>query len=163
MTESPRVEPLEFADIDDVAAAIRAAGGRLTVARRRVLEARFDADGPVAAELLAARSPRRGPAFNLTSVYRNLERLEALGVVRHVHLGHGPGLYALTRRGPREYLVCDGCGRIEGVEASRLDRVRSVLREDVGYDVQFGHFPLHGLCPRCARGTGNEAHRHRHD
>ena len=95
MTESPRVKPLEFEDIEDVAAAIRAAGGRLTATRRLVLEALFEAEGPISAELLASRLARRGPAFDLPSVYRNLERLEALGVVRHVHLGHGPGLYAL--------------------------------------------------------------------
>jgi len=27
-----------------------------------------------------------------TTVYRNLEALERHGLVRHVHLGHGPGL-----------------------------------------------------------------------
>src|ERR1044071_6091886 len=101
MTESPRVPPLEFEDIEDVAAAIRDAGGRLTATRRLVLEALFDAEGPVSAELLASRLAGRGPAFALPSVYRNLERLEALGVVRHVHLGHGPGLYALVGSGER--------------------------------------------------------------
>ena len=45
-----------------------------------------------------ATSPARDPSLERTSVYRNLERLEALGVVSHVHVGHGPGLYALGAR-----------------------------------------------------------------
>ena len=44
---------------------------------------------------VARRGAAAGPASDLASVYRNLEHLEELGVVRHVHFGHGPGLYAL--------------------------------------------------------------------
>ena len=170
MTESPRVPPLEFDDIDDVAAAIRKAGGRLTANRRLVLEALFDAEGPVSAELLASRLAGRGPAFDLPSVYRNLERLEALGVVRHVHLGHGPGLYALVGSGEREYLCCERCQRVTSVSAAELDPVRAEIRERFGYDARFTHFPITGLCAECAgevaagghteHSHGNRVHSH---
>ncbi len=154
MTSSPRVTPLAFDDLDDVAAAIRAAGGRLTANRRLVLEALFEAEGPVSAELLATRLGRRGPAFDLPSIYRNLERLEALGVVRHVHLGHGPGLYALVGDGEREYLCCERCRRVTSVEPDELDAIRAEIRERFGYDARFSHFPITGLCPECATEAG---------
>jgi Fur family ferric uptake transcriptional regulator len=150
MTSSPRVEPLRFAAIDDVAAAIRAGGGRLTAARRMILETLFAADGPVSAEHIAERLDERGAGFGLTSIYRNLERMEALGVVRHVHLGHGPGLYSLIGSGGREYLVCERCGRTLAVEPRQLDGVRNSIRRRFGYDVRFSHFPITGLCPDCA-------------
>jgi Fe2+ or Zn2+ uptake regulation protein len=60
-----------------------------------VLEALFEADGPVSAEYLSTRL-----GLEPASVYRNLETLEAHGVVQHVHLGHGLGLHALTQPGP---------------------------------------------------------------
>ncbi len=63
VTSSPRVTPLTFDDLEDVAAAIRAAGGRLTANRRLVLEALFEAEGPVSAELLA--TPPRPPRARL--------------------------------------------------------------------------------------------------
>jgi len=150
LTESPRVEPLPFAALDDVAAAIRAQGGRLTAARRMILETLFAAEGPVSAERIAERLDERGAAFDLTSIYRNLERMEALGVVRHVHLGHGPGLYSLVGEGVREYLVCERCGRARAVEPGELDGVRRAIRRRFGYDARFSHFPITGLCPECA-------------
>ena len=116
--------PLAYRDIDDVARALREAGGRFSAARRRVLEALFAADAPLPADAVA---PRRWTA---RSVYRALEYLEELGVVRHVHLGHGPGLYALTGGGEREYLVCERCDRVTALEAdaarrrARRDRAR---------------------------------------
>ena len=164
MTSSPRVTPLRFEDLDDVAEAIRAAGGRLTANRRLVLEALFEADGPVSAELLATRLARRGPAFDLPSIYRNLERLEALGVVRHVHLGHGPGLYALVGDEEREYLCCERCRRVTSVPAADLDAIRDEIRDRFGYDARFSHFPITGLCSDCAAEAGTPAeHSHPHE
>jgi Fur family ferric uptake transcriptional regulator len=150
VTESPRVPPLRFESIDDVADAIRASGGRLTAARRLVLEALFEADGPVSVDAIAQRLEDRGAPLELTSVYRNLDRLEALGVVRHVHLGHGPGLYSLIAGGDREYLVCERCNRVVSVEPAELDRVRGEVRRRFGYEARFTHFPITGLCPDCA-------------
>jgi Fur family ferric uptake transcriptional regulator len=150
MTVAPRSEPLQFRDIDDVAAAVRRDGGRLTTARRQVLEALFAAAELVSAEQIAAGAGT-GVAIELTSVYRNLERLEELGVVRHVHLGHGPGLYGLVGRGEREYLVCEQCGRVTVAEPSQLDEAREAIRAALGYQARFTHFPIHGLCADCHR------------
>lgn len=165
MTESPRVEPLKFANIDDVASAIRENGGRLTAARSLILEALFDAEGPVSAELIARRLARKGPELDPASIYRNLERLESLGVVRHVHLGHGPGLYSLVGRGDREYLACERCNRVTSVEPARLDAIRGQVRERFGYEARFTHFPITGLCPDCAAKAASDvhtAHEHEH-
>ena len=72
--------------------ALRARGMRVSLARRHVLEALYAADGPVTAEALAASIP----GADLASVHRNLAVLEEVGLVRHVHLGHGAGRYALA-------------------------------------------------------------------
>lgn len=146
MTRSPHRPPLAFRDIDDVARALRAAGGRFSAARRRVLEALFEADAPLAADAVA-------PGLDRASVYRALEYLEELGVVRHVHLGHGPGLYALTGGEEREYLVCERCDRVRAVAAEELDEVRAVIERDFGYRARFSHFPVVGLCADCAAAT----------
>ena len=146
MTRASDSTPLDFRDIADVAAALRAAGGRFSASRRRVLEALFAAADPLPADAIA-------PDLDRASVYRALEYLEELGVVRHVHLGHGPGLYALTGGGEREYLVCERCDRVTALEAQRLDGVRDAIEREFGYRARFTHFPIVGLCPDCASRT----------
>jgi Fur family ferric uptake transcriptional regulator len=145
MTLAPEREPLEFETIEDVLAALRRAGHRVTMPAKAVLEALFAAPGPLAAEQLA-------PELEPASVYRNLERLQQLGVVSHVHAGHGPGRYVLARGGAREYLVCERCGRLTAVDPAQLDEVRERVREAFGYEARFTHFPIHGLCAGCATG-----------
>jgi Fur family transcriptional regulator, ferric uptake regulator len=143
--------PLPAHTLDAAVAALRAGGLRVSAARRLVLGALYAADGPVSAEGIAGGLEGRLPASDLASVYRNLETLEQLGLVRHVHFGHGPGLYTPAGAGEREYLSCDRCGAHLAVPPANLDGVRGALREALGWEARFTHFPLVGACPACAR------------
>ena len=159
MTTAPERRPLAFAGVDEILATLREAGHRVSAPTTLVLEALFAADGPVSVEHLASSSP----GLERTSAYRNLERLEALGVVSHVHVGHGPGLYALVRGSDREYLTCDRCGRVTTLEPTALDGVRAALHAEFGHHARFSHFPIHGLCEQCAaEQPPPTAHEHRH-
>jgi Fur family ferric uptake transcriptional regulator len=153
MTVAPERRPLVFERVEHVTDALRGAGHRVTAPARLVIEALFAADGPVSADQIAGGLDGRRPALELTSVYRNLERLEQIGAVSHVHAGHGPGLYALARSRDREYLVCDRCGRVTSVDPEALDALRDSLKEAFGHHARFSHFPIHGLCAGCARAS----------
>jgi Fur family transcriptional regulator, ferric uptake regulator len=145
--------PLEAPDLESALAALRARGLRVSSARRLVLEALFAASGPISVEQIADGLAGKLPRSDLASVYRNLETLEEVGLVRHFHLGHGPGLYALAGDA-REYLVCDSCGAVLAVDPAEMSTVRSAIRRKFGYEAHFSHFPILGLCANCA---GKEA------
>lgn len=155
MTVAPITARLEFEDIGQAVEALRDRGLRLSTSRRLLLRALFAADEPVSAEEIAT-----GLELELTSVYRNLETLERHGLVRHVHLGHGAGLYALVGRGEREYLYCERCGAVRAVDPSELERARAPIREDLGFDVRFTHFALVGTCADCAARGAVPGHHH---
>ena len=91
------------------------------------------------------------PSSDIASVYRNLQAFDDIGLVRHVHLGHGPGLYALAVAGEREYLTCERCADYRAVAPEELDAVRELVERHFGYRASFTHFPIVGLCPSCAR------------
>lgn len=155
MTDAPERPRLRFDSGEEVAAALRASGHRVTHAGRAVLDALFAAAEPLSAHEIADGLGGRVPRSDVASVYRNLERLEALGVVRHVHAGHGAGLYALDR-GDVEHLVCERCGAVAHVDSERLEPARDAIAQAAdGFRARFAHFPLHGLCANCAA----EAHR----
>jgi Fur family ferric uptake transcriptional regulator len=145
VTEAPQTPPLHFATIDEAIDAMREQGLRLSTARRLVLEALFAADGPVGAQQLS-----RELAIDTTSVYRNLEMLERFGVVRHVHLAHGAGLYTLAGHDEREYLYCERCSTVTAVAVEDLDPVRELIKNRFGFDARFTHFAIVGTCKRCA-------------
>lgn len=131
-------------DLEAAAAVVRSRGLRLSTSRRLVLEALYRAEGPLTAEQIAGD-------MDIASVYRNLDTLEEIGLVRHAHLGHGAGLYTRASVGAREYLLCDACGAVLAVDPERLDGVRELLRAEFGYEARFTHFPIAGLCPECMK------------
>lgn len=155
MTLASTRPALAVEDVEAAVGALRERGLRVSSARRLVLEALFATAEPVSAEAIADGLAGRLPRSDLASVYRNLEVLEDVGLVRHVHLGHGPGLYALASEPEREYIVCESCHAVRAVPAVELDGVRAEIRRTFGFEARFGHFPLVGLCPDCAaRGAG---------
>lgn len=151
MTAPHTGPPLAAPDMDAAVEALRSHGLRVSAARRLVLETLFAAGCPITAERIADGLAGRLPRSDLASVYRNLETLETVGLVRHFHVGHGPGLYGLAGEGEREYLVCSSCSAVRAVEPDQMDRVRSLIKEQFGYEARFAHFPILGLCADCAR------------
>lgn len=150
MSRAATSAAVTVATLDDAFDVVRAAGLRLSAARRVLLEVLAAAERPLSAEVIASGIGGRLPASDLASTYRNLETLEEVGLVRHVHVGHGPGLYALGGRGDREYLVCESCQGVRMVDPSTLDPVRELIRRRFGHHARFSHFPLGGVCEPCA-------------
>ena len=145
MTVAPRTPPREIATIEEALGALRAGGMRVSTPRRLVLEALFEASGPVPAAALA-----RTLELDESSVYRNLEVLERHGIVRHVHLGHGPGLYLWAGRTGAGYLYCEQCAAVTTAPAAELAPVSVVIEERFGLVPDFRHFAIVGRCAACA-------------
>jgi Fur family transcriptional regulator, ferric uptake regulator len=159
MTIAPDVPRLAAADPGEAIRRLRESGLRLSTARRLIIEALFAADGPVAAQRLAEEL-----SIDESSVYRNLELLERQGLTRHVHLGHGPGLYALVGRDDGEYLYCERCEKVTLLAFEELAPVRAEIRERFGYEARFTHFAIVGVCEECAAEgpAARRPHRHAH-
>jgi Fur family transcriptional regulator, ferric uptake regulator len=151
MTDSSLTPTLRFDSPETVLNALRGHGLRISTARRVVVQALFAAEGPLSADEIASGEDAGFPV-DLASVYRNLETLEELGVVRHVHAGHSAGRYALTGKGESEYLACERCGALTEIQPGELDEVRALVRQRFGYEAHFTHFPIVGRCSECAQG-----------
>ncbi len=137
-------------DVESAVALMRERGLRVSAARRLVVEALLAADGPMSAEQIAEGIGGRVPSSDIASVYRNLQAFEDIGLVRHVHLGHGPGLHALAVAGEREHLTCERCADYRLILPEELDAVRELIERNFGYRASFTHFPIVGLCRDCA-------------
>lgn len=139
---------VECESTESVLRTLRERGLRISTARRVIVNFLFDVGGPVSAQQIAGGL--RGTPLDLASVYRNLDTLEEHGVVRHFHAGHGAGRYVLACGEESEYLACDRCGTVREIDRDELEPLRKLVRERFGYEVGFTHFPMMGLCPRCA-------------
>ena len=131
---------------------LRARGGRVTTCRRAILETFLGIGGHITAEGLTAKVQAGQPDVHESTVYRFLDELERLGVVDHVHLGHGPAVYHLASDA-HHHLVCDRCGEVVEVPEELFADLRGKLKEDFGFRLQPRHFAVTGRCGPCVEAT----------
>ena len=136
--------------LDRILDLIRRDGGRVTTARRAVLSALLHEHGRhLSAEELASAVRASDPDVHLSTVYRTLDALEQLGVVTHVHLGHGRAIYHLTDE-LHHHAVCEACGDVLQLPDAIFGDVRADLEELHGFHLDAHHFALVGRCATCA-------------
>ena len=128
----------------------------MTPQRQLVLDA-VSGLGHATPETICTRVQETAPAVNITTIYRTLDLLEQLGIVRHTHLGHGAPTYATTEHS-HVHLVCHRCGGVEEIDADVLDDLAGTLRAGSGFSLDPTHVALSGLCASCAAAADTDEH-----
>jgi len=157
--------------VDVMLAALAQAGYSNTRARRAVLTAICEAGGQASSAELLERGRAHHPALGLVTVYRTLDVLLSLGLVRRLHLEEGCHIYAVSlagRLGPRmeargglpqsdghaHHVICRNCGRAVEFEGCDLEAVVASVETQTGFRVQEHWLEMFGLCPQCQEAEG---------
>lgn len=127
---------------------LRGSALRLTSPRRSVVKAIDELGSHFTADQLTDHVQRSAPEVHKATIYRTLDTLTRLGMVEHVHLGHGPSVFHLVGEG-HQHLVCQTCGRVVEVPDDLFVDVGRKVAEDYGFELQPGHFALAGRCGDC--------------
>ena len=120
---------------------IRGGGYKATPQRLAILEA-IAAGQHQRMEEIRARCPKVG----LVTVYRTLDLLSELGVVRRLDLGDGPR-YELAED-HHHHMICEGCGSVAEFEQCPLDpgRLPHVWRD---FEIRAHSLEVYGTCADC--------------
>lgn len=133
--------------------ALQSLGYRLTPQRQLVWDALRRAAPHVTAEAICADVQRTIPSFNIASVYRTLELLERVGLVRSSYLGDGRRTYELDEGSEgHHHLVCEQCHSTVHFGPGPVSGLRRQLEQDYGYRFDDLELVVFGVCPDCARG-----------
>ncbi|MCH1866007.1 Fur family transcriptional regulator [Nocardioides sp. CFH 31398] len=139
MTASPQ---------DDWRERLRGQGYRLTPQRELILAA-VDALGHATPDEVHAEVRKHSSAVNVSTVYRTLEVLQELGLVRHTHLSDRAPTYHSVSDHEHFHLVCRNCGKVTSVDADVARGLVERLTADLGFVPDIGHLALHGHCADC--------------
>lgn len=127
----------------------------MTPQRQLVLDAVREL-GHATPEQICAQVQRAAPAVNITTVYRTLDLMERIGLVRHTHLGHGAPTYS-EQEHQHVHLVCHSCGEVAEAPTDLMDDLADRLRADSGFDIDVTHVALSGLCRTCGDAPAEDA------
>jgi len=124
---------------------LRARGLRLTKQRELVLAA-VETLGHGTPDQVHAEVQRTAPSVNLSTVYRTLEVLSELGLVRHAHLSDRAPTYHSASGAEHGHFVCRGCGRQISVGREELEQALRPIADPIGFVPDYGHLTVFGWC-----------------
>ena len=131
---------------------LRASGHRLTPQRELVLAA-VETLGHATPDEVYAEVRTHSDAINLSTVYRTLELLDELGLIKHAHLTDRAPTYHAAGGHEHAHLVCRGCHRVISVGVEKVQGALTGLVAEQGFTPDYGHLTVFGQCADCAAGT----------
>jgi Fur family ferric uptake transcriptional regulator len=135
---------------------LRDRGLRWTPQRRVLIEVLSQSNGHVTGAELVERCRTLDPTTIPSTVYRTLDVLEDLGIVRHAHGVDGREEYHVLPGAEHGHLHCTGCRRTWEIDAAEATALVKVLCDQRGFEVDLSHLSIAGLCAACrvARSPG---------
>jgi Fur family ferric uptake transcriptional regulator len=136
-------------DLASVRDALRARGLRWTPQRRTVVEVLGETRGHVTGAALVERCRERDAATIPSTVYRTLDVLEEIGLVRHGHGPDGREEYHVGAEPEHGHLHCSACGGSWEVGTDEAAAVRAAFESNHGFEVDLSHLSVLGRCRTC--------------
>ena len=133
-------------------AELHARGMRWTPQRRALVEVLVSADGHVTGVELVDRCRVIDPETTASTVYRTLDVLEEIGLVRHSHGHDGREEFHVLPSREHGHLRCEACGSTWEIEADEARRLTTTLARDRRFRVNLSHLSIVGRCSECSPG-----------
>ena len=141
MEQDEQIEALRKAVIDK--------GYRLTEARKVIINCLVESGGHISADELAERVWQRQPRVGRMTVYRTMDLLSELGVIRPIYQGTGAAHYILMAGGSHHHLICNQCGLVIEFDHCQSDEMSHLLSERYNFQIDSYLLEFHGLCAGC--------------
>jgi len=129
--------------------ALKSQGLRLTRPRMAVLQVLADSSEHMKVAEVHRRARMIDPRVGLASVYRTMDLLERLHLVKHVHVEHRHRHYARITGHHGHHLVCNGCGLVVEFSDCQLERLTRILARRTKFRIEGHCVEFFGRCRKC--------------
>jgi Fur family ferric uptake transcriptional regulator len=131
--------------------ALRSAGFRLTSQRALILEIISQGRGHLDADEVYRLARERQPNISLSTVYRNLQALKKLGLVKELHFDESHHHYEAKPSAEHHHLVCLGCGKIVEFGCQLSQKLMQEIARKKGFEITGVEVHMTGYCAKCRR------------
>jgi Fur family ferric uptake transcriptional regulator len=136
---------------------LRARGLRWTPQRRTLVEVLSRTDGHVTGSELVERCRALDPETTPSTVYRTLDVLEELGLVRHGHGADGREEFHVLPQVEHGHLHCSDCGATWEVGSDEAQILVGSLQASRGFAVDLSHVTIVGRCAACQAARSDQS------
>ncbi len=136
---------------------LRKRGYRLTPQRFMILSVIQEAEEHLTIDQIAERVQKRNPYVSLSTIYRTLELLRELGLVRENHLSGEQPRYEAAEGKNHHHLVCRNCRALIHLDDTLLGTLNEQLQEQYHFHNVTLDLVAAGYCENCWKTLQREA------
>ncbi len=138
--------------MDKIITCCRERGLRITVGLKTILQALEEAKLPQSLHDLEL-DPNISEVCDRTTIFRILQRLENIGLLRRLNFAHSGAKFSLnTGSKHQEYLICRECGDVQALDMHcPVHAIEEQLAEQSGFAQLSHELTFYGLCSSCAK------------
>lgn len=133
---------------------LRDAGYKITPSRLAVLEVIQERGEHLNPAEILVQARAIHPGIGRATVYRTLELLTQLGIVRPIYVGEEGPTY-IRAAGGHHHLVCSRCGLVVEFEQCMADEMAQDLHTRFGFRIDSHLLEFYGLCAACQGRTSS--------
>jgi Fe2+ or Zn2+ uptake regulation protein len=124
---------------------------KLTNERREIISVLLSSEFPLSPADLFLRIKSKLPKANLTTVYRNVEMLEGLGLLKRLAFNKSNFSYELvTNRPHHHHVICRNCGKVEDLDHIS-EKFVSEISKRTNFKIEDHNLEFFGLCSTCQK------------
>lgn len=135
---------------------LRKRGYRLTPQRYMILSVIQEAEGHLSVDQITEQVQKRNPYVSLSTIYRTLELLKELGLVRENHLPGEQPHYEAADGHAHHHLVCRSCRILVHLDDTLLGDLGEQLQKQYHYHDLTLDLVAAGYCDACWQSMQNK-------
>ena len=129
---------------------LREEGGRITSARKNILELFSRYKYPVSVQEILLKLNGEKKRFNKTTVYRQIEELLKYGFIEKVHFADGINRYEAAKLDHHHHLVCLSCKKVSDIElVESFKKQEKIINKQKKFKVVRHSLEFFGYCFKC--------------
>lgn len=132
----------------ELADRLRHAGYKLTPPRLAVIDVILREGEHLKPDAILQQAQQIHPQTGRATVYRTLELLTQLGIIRPIYVGDEGPTY-IRAEGGHHHLVCSACGRVVDFDRCVAEGMERELEARFGFVITSHLLEFYGLCPAC--------------
>lgn len=134
---------------DEVRERLHERGLRWTPQRRLLVDVLARTDGHITGAELVELCRQQDPEVTPSTVYRTLDVLEDIGLIRHAHGLDGREEFHVRPAREHGHVHCSVCHRAWEIGAEEVADLAGELEAGRGFRMDLGHLSIVGVCREC--------------
>ena len=135
--------------LSEIESKLKENGCKMTEQRKIILEILLEGGRHYTAQEIYEKAVAKNSSMNFSTVYRNLELLMNMGIIKRMNINETTGHFAMNQQQHQHHLICKGCGEVKELDYCPYENIKENELVESDFVITDHNFEIFGYCGKC--------------